>query len=36
VKTYVGRIVAKLGPRDRVHIVIREYETGLVRRGQQT
>jgi DNA-binding NarL/FixJ family response regulator len=36
VKTYVGRILAKLGLRDRVHIVIRAYETGLVRRGQQT
>jgi DNA-binding NarL/FixJ family response regulator len=35
IKTYVGRILAKLGLRDRVHIVIRAYETGLVRRGQQ-
>jgi DNA-binding NarL/FixJ family response regulator len=33
VKTYVGRILAKLGLRDRVHIVIRAYESGLVRRG---
>ncbi|MGY1810605.1 response regulator [Blastococcus sp. SYSU D00669] len=34
VKTHVGRILAKLGLRDRVHIVIRAYETGLVRRGR--
>jgi DNA-binding NarL/FixJ family response regulator len=34
VKTYVGRLLAKLGVRDRVEIVIRAYETGLVRRGQ--
>ena len=33
VKTHVGRILAKLGLRDRVHIVIRAYESGLVRRG---
>ncbi len=33
VKTHVGRILAKLGLRDRVHVVIRAYETGLVRRG---
>ncbi len=33
VKTHVGRVLAKLGLRDRVHIVIRAYETGLVRRG---
>lgn len=35
VKTYVGRILAKLGLRDRVHIVIHAYETGLVRRGAE-
>ncbi|WP_217634240.1 response regulator transcription factor [Raineyella antarctica] len=34
VKTYVGRILSKLGLRDRVHIVIEAYETGLVRRGE--
>jgi DNA-binding NarL/FixJ family response regulator len=34
VKTHVGRILAKLGLRDRVHIVIRAYESGLVRRGR--
>lgn len=35
VKTYVGRILAKLGLRDRVHIVIHAYESGLVRRGDR-
>lgn len=33
VKTHVGRILSKLALRDRVQIVIRAYETGLVRRG---
>ncbi|GAA2726380.1 response regulator transcription factor [Cellulomonas aerilata] len=33
VKTYVGRILTKLDLRDRVQIVIRAYETGLIRRG---
>jgi DNA-binding NarL/FixJ family response regulator len=35
VKTHVGRVLAKLGLRDRVHIVIRAYESGLVRRGRE-
>jgi DNA-binding NarL/FixJ family response regulator len=31
VKTNVGRILAKLGLRDRVHVVIFAYDHGLVR-----
>ncbi|NUT38181.1 MAG: response regulator transcription factor [Hamadaea sp.] len=30
VKTYVSRLLAKLGVTDRVHLVIHAYETGLV------
>ena len=33
VKTHIGRILAKLGARDRAQLVIFAYETGLVKAG---
>ena len=34
VKTHVGRILMKLGVRDRVQAVVRAYETGFVTRAR--
>jgi len=34
VKTHVARILAKLGVRDRIQVVVFAYETGLIRPGE--
>jgi len=35
-RTHVGRVLAKLGARDRTQLVVLAYETGLVRPGWQS
>jgi DNA-binding NarL/FixJ family response regulator len=33
IKTHINRVLAKLGLRDRVQLVVRAYESGLIRPG---
>jgi DNA-binding NarL/FixJ family response regulator len=34
IKTHINRVLAKLGLRDRVQLVVRAYESGLIRPGR--